>query len=334
MQPKISIIVPVYNGEKYIETFIKCIEHQKYKEFEIIFVDDGSIDNTFNICNEYAKKDNRIHVYHKKNGGPSSARNLGIDRSTGDYVVFFDIDDEFSDDILSDNVQLATDSNADVVMWNFKMICMNNGSEIIRKVGNSVNVSKEEFFSDVLFKVLDNEMFNPPWNKLIKRSVLLENNVRFDERFSIYEDILFSYQLIQKADRISVNDNVYYDYVIKEEGSLLTKFHSECFKVIMEILSSALKYADLFDDNKAQSDRFKKQAIYLTKGFIKQICVNKGISYKQKKSYLAEIAENGTYSDICRTIGVGKKAIPARELLKHKLYGCLIFYYNFLDALC
>ncbi len=193
MQPKISVVVPVYNGEKYIESFIKCIERQKYKNIEIIFVDDGSTDDTLRICKEYSDKDNRYLVFSKKNGGPSSARNVGIENATGEYIVFFDIDDEFSNDILSDNVQMAIENNSDVVLWNFKMVCMDKGNEIIRKIGKSVSASKEEFFNKYFIPVLDNEMFNPPWNKLIKRKVLIDNNIRFEDCFSIYEVILFSY---------------------------------------------------------------------------------------------------------------------------------------------
>ena len=331
MEPKVSIIVPVYNGEKYISTFIRCIDNQKYKNLEVIFVDDGSSDGTPIILDEYAEKYDQITVIHKANGGPSSARNCGIDRSIGEYVAFFDIDDEFSEYIISDNVQMATQNDSDLVMWNFKMVCLDIQKEYIRKVGSSFSGDSESFFTKYLISVLDNEMFNPPWNKLIKRSVLIDNSIRFDEKYSIYEDILFSYQLMQKVNRISVNDNVYYDYIIKESGSLLRKFHGECFKVILDIYKESLNYAEGFDNNSVQKERFKKQIIYLTKGYIKQVCTNSELPYKEKKKYLSEIANDHIFVELSAEFDSGKKALPAKWMMRKKWFLMLIVFYKVLQ---
>ena len=331
MKPMISIIVPVFNGEKYISSFLKCINEQIYKNIEVIFIDDGSVDNTLRICKEYALNDDRVVVLHKENGGPSSARNLGIKRSSGKYVVFFDIDDVFSDTVLSDNFEIATRYDADIVMWNFKINNLGNKREYVNKIGSFFNGSSNEFFCKYLIPVLDNEMFNPPWNKMIKRSLLIDNDIHFDERFSIYEDILFSYRLMQKAERISINDNVYYEYIIKEQGSLLTKFHEERFKVILEIYKEARKYGEMFTDNKRQQSRFSEQLIYLTKGYIKQICTNESILYDKKKLYLSEIADNDVYREISKEYDVGMRTFPAKIMMRYRLFGILIFYYRILN---
>ena len=103
--PKISIIVPIYNGENYISSFFNCISSQKYQNYEVLFIDDGSSDNTFDLCQKLTCRDQRIKIFRKKNGGPSSARNYGITHAEGEYLVFFDIDDEFSEDILFDNTK-------------------------------------------------------------------------------------------------------------------------------------------------------------------------------------------------------------------------------------
>ncbi len=331
MEPKVSIVVPVYNGETYISSFIKCINDQKYHNLEVIFVDDGSSDKTPEILDEYAKKDGRFTVIHKANGGPSSARNCGIDRSTGEYIAFFDIDDEFSEYAISDNVQMAIQNDSELVMWNFKMVCLDIQKEYIRKVGNSFSGDAESFFTKYLISVLDNEMFNPPWNKLIKRCVLKDNNIRFNEDYSIYEDILFSYQLMQRVNKISVNDNVYYDYIIKESGSLLRKFHGECFKVILDIYKESLNYAEGFDNNSVQKERFKKQMIYLTKGYIKQVCTNSELSYKEKKKYLSEIANNHIFGELSAEFDSGKKALPAKWMMRKKWFLMLIVFYKVLQ---
>ena len=102
--PQISIIVPIYNGAKYINKCIEMIINQTFKDFELIIIDDGSTDNTSDMCNEYAKKDKRIKVISKKNEGTWAARNRGIDESRGKYIIFFDCDDWYEDDLLAGNV--------------------------------------------------------------------------------------------------------------------------------------------------------------------------------------------------------------------------------------
>ena len=331
MAPKVSVIVPIYNGEDYIHSFMANIENQHYENFEVIFVDDGSTDNTLSVCEKLEQKNEKIKVIHKNNGGPSSARNVGIDSSTGDYIVFFDIDDEFSDSILSDNVKIAIENDAEVVMWNFRLICLRDGKDSITKIGKNFNGNSIDFFHNYLISVLDNEMFNPPWNKLIKRSVIIDNDIRFDERFSIYEDILFSYQLQNNIERISVNDDIYYDYIIKEKGSLLTKFHEECFEVILEIFKEALRYGARFQDNSEQIKRFKEQMLHLTKGFIKQICITEDCSYNDKKKLLSEISNNPIYMMVSSECDNKMKAFPAKIMMRFKLYCMLIMYYKVLD---
>ena len=125
-KPLLSIIVPVYNVEKYIERCIKSILNQSFTNFELILVDDGSPDNCGKICDEYKKKDSRIKVIHKKNGGLSDARNAGIERAKGEYIAFVDSDDfinKYMYEILYKN---AKKWDADISICNFKMVCEND----------------------------------------------------------------------------------------------------------------------------------------------------------------------------------------------------------------
>ncbi len=331
-EPKVSIVVPVYNGIKYIDVFLNCIKRQTYKNVEVIFVDDGSTDGTFEKCRSL-EEDDCIKVFRKENGGPSSARNYGIEKATGDYICFFDIDDEFEENTLKDNVELAVKGNLDVVMWNFRMIILEDGREIVRPTGANFSGNSEEFFNKYLIPVLDNEMFNPPWNKMIRRQLIADNSIHFNASFSIYEDILFSYEIMQHAGKIAVNDKCYYKYIIKQAGSLLTKFHGECFEAIRAIYHAADKYCSMFSDNKIQTDRIKYQFIYLTKGHIKQICVDKTLSRKDKKQYLSKIRESSEYKELSREYDNSAKGIPAKLLMRAGWLGLLIFYYNILAGL-
>lgn len=327
-KPKVSIITPIFNGESYIENYIRCLERQLYSDIEVILVDDGSTDNTLDMCEKYASKDQRIKVFHKENGGPSSARNLGIEKATGDYVVFFDIDDDFKDCVLSENVKIASAVSADIVMWNFKMVVMEKNKEIVRKIGDSFQGNADSFFSEFLIPVLDNEMFNPPWNKMIKREFLIENNIHFDERFSLYEDILFSCNVLKKAGKIAVNDEVYYTYLIKKNDSLLTKLHKECFDAVSTIFGSAMDYCHRFKDNQKQKDRFEQQYVFLTKGHIKRICTDKGIGFDEKKVLLGNISDNANFVRLLFKHSNEFKNKLVAIMMKYRMYHLIIILYG------
>ena len=332
--PLISLIVPVYNGGKYIEGFMKCVEGQSFESYEVLFVDDGSTDNTYAVCDAISKENEKVRVIHKENGGPSSARNAGIKEATGEYLAFFDIDDEFHENVLSDNYAIAKENDADVVMWNFKVIVEgrdDDKKEIIRPIGRSFAGDDRSFFHDILIATIDNEMFNPPWNKLIRSEFLRKNEILFDERFSIYEDILFSYHVFHAAKKVSVNDKVYYSYIIKQSGSLLTKLHKECFDAILAIYNAAVRYGEAFDDNREQMKRFGGQFIYLVKGHIKQICINRSLAYVEKKELLSRISKDDTYIKLSREYDNDGRGFFARHMMNCHMYRALICYYHVID---
>ncbi len=332
-KPLVSIVVPVYNGSNYIDNFFSCLDKQSFKDYEVIVVDDGSKDDSYEKSLYYSQKDSRINVCRKENGGPGSARNIGLERASGDYIVFFDIDDEFSDDVLEENAKIALNGEIDVVMWNFTMVVLETGKSYYRQIGASCDVDRNGFFDEFLIPTLDNEMFNPPWNKMIKRDLLIDNNIRFHTEYHLYEDILFFYEVCKKAERIAINDKSYYTYLVKSEGSLLTKFHPECFDAIHAIYKTALCYGEAFEDNSRQISRFKEQFIYLTKGYVKQICVNKSMSLSEKREALARIGSNPDFRAVSLEKDKGMRRLPARFMMRHGLYRSLIVFYHILEAL-
>lgn len=148
---KISIIVPIYKVEIYLRKCVDSIVNQTYKNIEILLIDDGSPDNCGIICDEYAKKDERIKVIHKKNGGLSDARNYGIEASSGDYIMFVDSDDYISKDMCEILLKKALENNADIVSCNFKEIYIDNFEEEINK--QSIKKSLEIYTNlEVIYK--------------------------------------------------------------------------------------------------------------------------------------------------------------------------------------
>lgn len=127
--PKISIIMPVYNSEKFLREAIDSILNQSYKDFELILVNDGSTDKSSDICDEYSKIDSRIHVINQVNGGISNARNSGLKVAKGEFIVFSDNDDIFSVDLLKENIHLAEKHNADLVKYGVTYYEINDSNE-------------------------------------------------------------------------------------------------------------------------------------------------------------------------------------------------------------
>lgn len=232
MLNKVSIIVPIYNVEKYL---VKCIEsliNQSYKNLEIILVNDGSSDNSEKICKQYSKIDKRVKLYNKKNGGVSSTRNYGLKMCTGDFITFVDSDDFVNADFINNLISYQKKGNYDIVISNAKDIINN---EVVEKNFEylPMTLSKE----NTIKEFLKSTYFSPVcWGRLYKRQVL--NNLFFDESMSIAEDGKFFLQAIENSKCNIVIPEKNYFYLVRN-GSLIhsnynkkwlseVKFAEEC----------------------------------------------------------------------------------------------------------
>lgn len=221
---KISIIVPVYNVEKYLESCIDSILCQTYADFELILINDGSLDNSGVICDDYVQKDSRVSVFHKVNEGVSKARNYGIDKALGDYICFIDSDDCVVDSYLADFFH-NTIYDADVYLQGCVNIYTNGKSD--KPVGFVSNefytldsVQKGYVYSEL------NKLCNSPCLKLFKRDIVSQNNIKFDETICYGEDHLFVLSYLSHIQSMSVSDTVGYVYFHRGNDSLSTKYIS------------------------------------------------------------------------------------------------------------
>lgn len=207
MNPKISIIIPVYNVECYLSKCLKSIIEQSYSKLEIIIIDDGSSDKSSKICDEFAKKDKRILVLHKKNEGVSVARNLGIQLATGEYLMFVD-----SDDYLPVNsVKILLDN----MINNEVQLCCGAWEKILAR--KDIKNSYDDVLIDCnnieqLGKYLEIEEVNGPVAKLYITSLIKKNNLRFIPEIKIGEDAIFNYQYIQHCKRVFLVGKIVYVY--------------------------------------------------------------------------------------------------------------------------
>lgn len=222
-RPRISIVVPVYKVEKYIDTCIKSILKQTYPHFELILVDDGSPDTCGTICDNYAKKDKRIVVVHKKNGGLSDARNAGIDIATGEYITFIDSDDYVCDKYLEILLNAAVLYQADIVQ----------GEE----TSNVKNLSKKQKKRNLIFRSGDSALRN----HLVKHDIkdmscikLYKMELFDDIRFPVgqlNEDARTTYKLCWKANKVVCINNYIYFYRVNQAGIMHGKLSAEHFKM-------------------------------------------------------------------------------------------------------
>lgn len=202
--PLISIIVPVYNVEPYLRKCLDSILSQTYTNWEALIVDDGSTDKSGSICDEYAKKDNRFKVVHKENGGVSSSRNIGVEKSTGKYVTFVDGDDKLDDQFLEQLI-IASERNGGIPAVSGSKRLYDNG------ISESYVLYNNEILQVDLF--LENKlMHTPAWGYLFRSSVIKGHHMEFDNKLAKSEDMLFLSQYFQFESKIVTIDKQLYLY--------------------------------------------------------------------------------------------------------------------------
>jgi glycosyltransferase involved in cell wall biosynthesis len=209
---KISIVIPVYNVEDYIERCLDSVINQTYRNVEIILIDDGSTDNSGKICDEYAELDNRITVIHKENGGLSDARNVGIRASTGDYIGFVDSDDYIKTDmyeVLYNNLKIH---NADIAECGYS-VCNNKQNNI--NIIDSCKVTQFDSFNALKELILSRQLKTIAWNKLYRKTVI-ENNFFPVNKFN--EDVSWTYKVFSIAEKIIRIDYSGYFYCYRKNS--------------------------------------------------------------------------------------------------------------------
>ena len=211
---KYSIIVPIYNIEKYIEECILSVINQSYKNYELVLVDDGSLDNSGIICDNYAKKYKKIKVIHKKNGGLSDARNAGIEISTGEYVLFLDGDDTLYNNCLEEiNSQLSDDS-IDLLSCNF---CVYG-----EKYNYDIKIEKKISFLNDYIDLL-NDIPWSAWRNIYKREIFKKYSLEFEKGLIGAEDCEFFVRFFEKTKVKKYSNICIVNYRINREDSITNK---------------------------------------------------------------------------------------------------------------
>ena len=221
INPLISVIVPVYNAEKRLVKCIDSILTQSYIHFELLLINDGSKDSSGTICDAYAQKDNRVKVFHKENGGASSARNIGIERATGEYIVFVDSDDYVEKIIYLLFVDPLNEDKFTFVVQSLKNL-YDDGIEIKQSVFKE-GLYSEDNFSE-LFSI--NEINKKGYSvcKLYNTEIIKDNNLKFNPEVHYCEDLIFMLSYMLFINKVFLTTGTHYNYI--ERGSLTKNYNS------------------------------------------------------------------------------------------------------------
>jgi len=243
-KPLISIIIPVYNVKEQLTECVNSILEQSYEQYELILVDDGSTDGSSELCDQLAKISSKIHVIHKKNGGVSSARNIGLDTACGEFVVFVDSDDIISNTYLELFINASTE--ADLVIGSLQDIYVDgNGCIYKKKLRKHKAPLKGNLFEEY-YSLID--WLRGPVAKLYRKSIIDEHHLRFDESLSVAEDQVFNFS--------------YYRFITSykiEERSLYQYFHYD----------TKISLSTLYTEKTFSDDLFKMEIEY---SFLKEHC--------------------------------------------------------------
>lgn len=311
---KVSIVVPVYNGEKYIEKCINSILKQTYKNVELIIINDGSVDKTKKILDKYSDS---IIVINKKNTGVSDSRNVGIDKATGDYIMFCDADDWLCDDTIE--IAVNKINNYDAVRFSHYVVKNNqinkkeNSDDVYSDIDLVVNDNKE-----LVKNLLENKTEGHLWNYLLRTEVIKDNKIYFDDDLFYQEDVVFLLEYFFKIKKLKVISTPLYNYyknfdsVTQNESSTIKNLSS--IWLVREKIINLLEINNNLDYKKLVEQRFLNlQLMYFLDFYIR---------FNRKKfiSYIKEIslANEKYYDEILSSNILSKKWFLFIKLLRLK----------------
>lgn len=293
MNKKISVILPVYNSQDYIQDTIKSVLKQTYKNFELIVVNDGSTDNTHSICEKLSQKDKRIKYFSKENGGVSDTRNFALIHASGEYVTFIDSDDLYEKDYLEVLIMNIEKYNADLITCAYKTL--SNNSKIIDCCEEFLDCN----FKDYIEKLQPNFLFNQLWNKMFKMNIIRKNNLSFDTALDLGEDYKFNLEYIMLSNKqIYINESLY-NYRITTNG-LGFKYRKNSSEIKFYLLK---KLEDIYIENNYDMNYiYKNYLIQYIAYFSNIVDVKNDDSKKIKLKRIENVIKSLEYRDKIKII--------------------------------
>ena len=251
---KYSIIIPVYNVEKYIKKCLESILNQSYNKYEVIIVNDGSPDNSVEIINKYVKKDERFHLFNKENGGLSDARNYGVKQATGDIIVFIDGDDYIDKDLLL-NINNEMELSRDIDVVRFQLRLVNDDGKVLEQPGYKVFSGLSSL--DAYQIMLENSYIDVAWGYAYRKDFFTKNKFEY-AKGKIHEDFGLTHLILVKAKKISSIDYIGYNYVQRDGSIMNTDNRKQNLRKVYDTLFHFDNYCQILKNDTSIPEKNKK----------------------------------------------------------------------------
>lgn len=224
MDKLVSIIVPLYNGEECIERCLSSLIQQTYRNIEVVVINDGSNDSSELVVKKIMYRDNRIRLINKKNGGQSSARNLGLQNIKGDYVCFVDCDDYIEKEMIAEMLEYGVVNDLDIVISG--MIFDYLDEKYMQKINFSINNFTKDFsnIADIIYESCENGLLYSPCNKLYRTNLIKNNEINFIDGIEPIEDIVFNCEYLKNVKSIGVLKKAYYHYIKTDKETTVNRY--------------------------------------------------------------------------------------------------------------
>lgn len=306
----ISVIVPFYNGEKYLKECVDSILNQDYKKLEIFLVNDGSKDNTINLLKEYEQKDKRVILINQKNSGVSIARNSALDKATGKYICVIDQDDYIDKDYISYFYKLIKENDADIALTP-KVYKTNKYNKLKKQdiIKDNIEIwSGDKAAEEMLYY----NLVIAPWNKMISKEIIDQYKIRFNPSFFGGEGFIFSIDCFQRAKKIAVGHRKVYNYRVDNPNSGMTKFN-------MKVIDSSIESQKYIRENLVNKSEKLLKASKYSNWHTYYDCLNTMVGCKVTKKY-PELYDK--IKKVCRkdAVSVIKAPISRKEKIKGMFY--------------
>lgn len=329
MEELISIIVPVYNAQKYLDRSIQSIVNQSYRNIELLLIDDGSLDHSLAICQEYASRDSRIKVFSKENGGVASARNFGFSKMKGAWFMTMDSDDYMAENAIQILYENVKRSGADIAVGGLEFV-YEDGSPGDRRVWeNPWSGTLEDFGNNLLIPLFDLQLIHNQNNKLYRA----ERAVSYDEAMSINEDIWFSVRMLMRSRQVCVVPEVtLYYWQHQAKDSLISRFYDNgvetCF-VLLKAIQGLLKKCHASEQVR---NEMNNRMVFHICGFAGLTYYRSGYSRRQCLEEVRKLSGRPEFRRLLADVKPeGIKNILAVWVLRHRLirlyhWMCLALY--------
>jgi hypothetical protein len=329
-----SIIVPIYNVEKYLRECLESIKGQTFQDYEVIMIDDGSTDNCPEICDEYACLDKRFKAIHKKNGGLVSARKVGAEHVSGDYVLNIDSDDYVDEELLEKLYNQVKMDNPDVIAFSYKTVdekgvfknAIHNFIEPKLYKENIERIKRSYMYDKTIHGHNGGSLIFSIWTKLVKREIYKECQSLVDNRISKGEDTILNLLIVDKAKSMLVSKINGYNYRL-QPTSMTHVFHEKDIEN-QKVLAESLNQIKI---NKPSFSEQIEMYIFYSTYMMLQKLVNRNTKYRQYKEYVKKILDARIYENLHSDFSYNARLAEKIKvfLIKNNIWSALYVYFKF-----